>query len=173
MSNWQYLSPMGVPQPGAPVHGGGGGNTLTGYRDLLDARRSAAAPRTPDAEYPDGYLGNVNSRREDRLLQAVQSRLTNRSYQRGVHKGEKIAPGDYMWPDDFNPMSGIANQASSTRRWGPVGSLPVEQINHMGKNHMIPPEQMSKVAAQYNVREITPVDPIRQEKMARLLPGWS
>ena len=96
---------MGVPQPGAPVHGGGGGRTLAGYRDILDARRSVATPRTPNAEYPDGYLGNVNSRREDRLLQAVQSRLTQRNYQRGVHKGEKLDTSDYFWPDDFNPQS--------------------------------------------------------------------
>jgi hypothetical protein len=53
-----------------------------------------------------------------------------------------------------------------------VGSTAAEQINHMGKNHLIPPEQMGQVAAQYGVKEITPVDPIRQEKMTRLLPSW-
>jgi hypothetical protein len=172
MSDWQMLSPMGAPQPGAPVHGGGGGRTLAGYRDLLDARRSAATPRTPNAEYPDGYLGNVNSRREDRLLQAVQSRLTQRNYQRGVHKGEKIDNSDYFWPEEFNDMSGLQAQAQG-RRWGPVGSTAAEQINHLGKNHLLSPEEMGRTAAQYNVREITPVDPVRQQKMSRLLPTWS
>jgi hypothetical protein len=171
MSDWQMLSPMGAPQPGAPVHGGGGGRTLSGYRDILDARRSAAAPRTPNAEYPDGYLGNVNSRREDRLLNAVQNRLTARNYQRGVHKGEKIDNSDYFWSPEFHPMSGLEAQARG-QKWGPVGSTAAEQINHMGKNHMIPPEQMSRVAQQYNVKEITPVDPVRQDKMSRLLPAW-
>lgn len=171
MSDWQYLSPMGVPQPGAPVHAGGGGSSLTGYRDILDARRSAATPRTPNAEYPDGYLGTVNSRREDRLLNAVQSRLTDRNYQRGVHKGEKLSTDDYYWPDNFNPQSGLVAE-SRGRRWGPVGSTAAEQINHMGKNHLISPAEMGRVAAQYNVKEILPVDPVRQEKMNRLLPSW-
>jgi hypothetical protein len=171
MSNWQFLSPMGVPQPGTPVQQGGGGSTLAGYRDLLDARRSAATPRTPNAEYPDGYLGTVNSRREDRLLQAVQSRLTQRNYQRGVHKGEKLGSQDYFWTDELNPMSGLQAQAQG-RRWGPVGSTAAEQINHMGKNHLISPEAMGRVAAQYNVKEILPVDPIRQEQMSSLLPKW-
>ena len=172
MSDWQHLSPMGVPQPGAPIHGGGGGRTVSGYRDILDARRSAAAPRTPNAEYPDGYLGEVRSRREDRLLNAVQSRLTARNYQRGVHKGEKIGSDDYFWPPEFNPMSGLEAQARG-EKWGPVGSTPAEQINHLGKNHLMSPSEMGKVAAQYNVHEILPVDPIRQEKMKRLLPTWS
>lgn len=171
MSDWQYLSPYGVPQNGAPIQGGGGGRTLSGYRDILDARRAAATPRTPEAEYPDGYLGNVKSRREDRLLQAVQSRLTSRSYQRGVHKGEVIGSDSYFWPDQFNPMSGLAAQARG-EKWGPVGSLPVEQINHMGKNHMVPPEQMSQVAAQHQINDVTQVDPVRQEQMSRLLPRW-
>lgn len=171
MTDWQYLSPMGAPQQGAPVQTGAGGRTLSGYRDLADARRSAATPRTPNAEYPDGYLGEVRSRREDRLLQAVQSRLTQRNYQRGVHKGEKIDNSDYFWNPEFNDMSGLQAQAEG-RKWTAVGSSVAEQINHLGKNHLLTPEEMGRAAAQYNVKEILPVDPIRQEKMARMLPSW-
>lgn len=170
MSQWQKLTPYQVPVDGG-IGVGGGGNTLAGYRDILDARRSVATPRTPNAEYPDGYIGNVNSRREDRLLTAVQSRLTQRNYQRGVHKGDKIDNSDYFWPPEFNDQSGLRAE-SMGRRWGPVGSLPVEQINHMGKNHMLSPEQMSDMAAQHNIKEILPADPVRQQKMARLLPTW-
>lgn len=161
---------MGAPVDGATATGAGG-NTMSGYRDLLDARRSAAAPRTPNAEYPDGYLGNVNSRRSDRLLNAVQSRLTERNYQRGVHKGEKVDSSDYYWPAEFNPQSALLAQAQG-RKWGPVGSLPVEQINHMGKNHLLPPEQLRDVAANYNVHASVQTDPVRQQQMAHLLPGW-
>lgn len=181
MSDWQLLSPNGAPQPGAPVSGGGG-TPLAGYRDVADARRSAATPRTPNAEYPDGYLGNVNSRREDRLLKAVQSRLTERSYQRGVHKGEKIDRSDYFWPSEFNDQTGLEYQAQAvidpvdntmkTPKWTAQGSLPVEQINHMGKNHLIPPEQMGKVAANYNVQEIRQADPARIQALKSLLPVW-
>lgn len=171
MSDWQHLSPMGAPQTGAPVHGGGGGQTLSGYRDLLDARRAAATPRTPNAEYPDGYLGNVNSRREDRLLNAVQSRLTQRNYQRGVHKGEKIDDSDYFWKPEINMMSGIQAQAQG-RKWGPVGSSVAEQINHMGKNHLLSPEELSRAAENYGVREVRPMDPVRKSKFMSQLPTW-
>lgn len=171
MSDWQMLSPMGAPQAGAPVHGGGGGRDLAGYRDILDARRSAATPRTPGAEYPDGYLGTLNTRREDRLLQAVQTRLTSRHYQRGVHKGEKIGMDDYFWPAEFNEMSGLEAQARG-EKWTAVGSTPAEQINHLGKNHMLSPEEMGKVAQTYNVNEILPVNPVRQQQMLALLPTW-
>ena len=170
-SDWQYLTPMGAPQPGAPVQAGAGGRTLAGYRDLLDARRSAASPRVPDAEYPDGYLGNVNSRREDRLLNAVQTRITSRNYQRGVHKGEKIGDSDYFWPPEFGPMSGLEAQARG-QKWTAVGSTPAEQINHMGKGHMLSPEELGKAAAQYNVHEVREMDPIRLEKIRSQLPTW-
>jgi hypothetical protein len=162
---------MLYPQKGKTVQKLAVGYKHAAYRDLHDALRSSATPRTPNAEYPDGYLGTVNSRREDRLLQAVQSRLTQRNYQRGVHKGEKLGSQDYFWTDELNPMSGLQAQAQG-RRWGPVGSTAAEQINHMGKNHLISPEAMGRVAAQYNVKEILPVDPIRQEQMSSLLPKW-
>ncbi len=148
---------------------GNGGNP---FRTGLDAARSAAPGFTPDAEYPDGYLGNVNSRREDRLLSAVQNRLTNRSYQRGVHKGDKIGQQDYFWPDNFNPMSGLEAQARG-QKFGQIGSTPVEQINHMGKNHMLSPEELQAVAGAHNVSAPTLMDPIRRERMKHLLPSWS
>lgn len=170
MSDWQYLAPHGAPQPGSPVTGGGG-RTLAGYRDILDAKRSAATARTPDAEYPSGYLGTIKSRREDRLLGAVQTRLTSRQYQRGVHKGEKIDSGDYFWPDEFNPMSGLAAEAVGAK-WTAVGSSPAEQINHLGKGHMLSPAELGKVYEQYNVRDVQPADDLRRQQMQTLLPSW-
>lgn len=169
-SDWQRLTPYGVPLDGNTATGGGG-NPLTGYRDILDAKRSMAKPFTPDAEYPDGYLGNVNSRREDRLLNAVQGRLTERSYQRGVHKGDKIGQQDYFWPVEFNPQSALEAQAQG-RRWGPVGSTPAEQINHMGKNHMLSSEELRAVAGAHGIAAPT-VDPLRSQRMRHLLPSWS
>lgn len=170
MSEWQLLSPNGAPNPGAPVSGGGG-TPLVGARDILDARRSAMTPRTPNAEYPDGYLGQVQSRREDRLLQNVQARLTQRNYQRGVHKGERVDQSDYFWNAKVNPMAGLEAQARG-QRWTAVGSTAVEQINHMGKNHLLPPEELDKVAAGYGVVNVIPVDPVRQASLKHLLPQW-
>lgn len=173
MSNdWQYINVNGVPQSGSPTVGGGGGSVLSGFRSILDARRSAAGPgRTPQAEYPDGYLGNVPNRREDRLLGHVQGRLTQRSYQRGVHKGERIDPQDYYWNDIVNPQAGIEAQAQGLK-WSQVGSTPEQQINHMGKNHMLAPQDFSKVADRVGLQAPKQIDPIRQQRMSRLLPSW-
>lgn len=168
-TNWQYLAPFGVSQPGTPTYGGGGRTDLIGYRDILDARRSVATARTPEAEYPDGYLGNVNSRREDRLLKGIQSRLTQRSYQRGIHKGERIDPSDYFWSDEFNPQTGLEREAAGLK-FAPLGT-PEEQVTHLGKNHMLNPSQLGALARSVDI-DPGPVDPIRTAKAARLLPSW-
>lgn len=168
-TNWQYLAPFGVSQPGTPTYGGGGRTDLIGYRDILDARRSVATARTPEADYPDGYLGNVNSRREDRLLKGIQSRMTQRSYQRGIHKGDRIDPSDYFWSVDFNPQTGLEREAAGIK-FAPSGT-PEEQIQHLGKNHMLSPAQLGATAREYGI-DPGPVDPIRTVKAARLLPSW-
>jgi hypothetical protein len=65
--------------------------------------------RTPSAEYPDGYLGTIRSRRDDRgngtdtVLDSLKNRQNQRAYQRGVHKGERIDPAQYMWPENLEP----------------------------------------------------------------------
>lgn len=97
-----------------------GGNGLYGYnnqggagtpvaRDAMDASRIGIG-RVPTAEYPDGYLGTIRSRRDDRLLDSIKSRVNQKAYQRGVHKGERIEPSMYYWPDGFNPMMNIQKQ---------------------------------------------------------------
>jgi len=74
----------------------------------LDSLRLGVG-RTPSAEYPDGYLGTIRSRRDDRgnntdtVLDSLKSRQNQRGYQRGVHKGERIDPGQYMWPENLKP----------------------------------------------------------------------
>lgn len=117
-SNMQFLPPFGLGQPGAPVQGGGGsGQSIlaVNFRDPVDAARSMMGARVPSAEWPDGYLGTIRSRREDRLLDTVKRSLNQRAYQRGVHKGERIDPGDYFWPAEFAPESGLLRQADAVR----------------------------------------------------------
>lgn len=79
------------------------------WRDELDYKRSGYN-QTPEAQYPDGYLGSITNRRGDRLMDALKSRQNERSYQRGVHKGERIDPGDYFFSKSFSVMSGIERQ---------------------------------------------------------------
>jgi len=64
---------------------------------------------------PDGYLGTIRSRRDDRLLDSIKSRIGQKSYQRGVHKGERIEPSMYYWTQDFNADMGIKRQMKAKR----------------------------------------------------------
>jgi hypothetical protein len=75
--------------------------------------------RTPEAQYPDGYLGTVPSRRGDRLLDGLKARQTNRPYTRGIHKGERIDTRDYEWPPEFNLWTGLEMEAAGVRFFPP------------------------------------------------------
>jgi hypothetical protein len=106
--NWQYLGANGY--QGAYTTTGGGGTPVVPRSDLDYARIGIG--RAPQAEYPDGYLGTIRSRRDDKgkpysvsdtVLDSLKSRQNQRGYQRGVHKGERIDPAQYMWPGDLKP----------------------------------------------------------------------
>ncbi len=69
--------------------------------------------RTPEATYPDGYLGTIQSRRGDRLLDGLKARTQNRPNTRGIHKGERIDRRDYFWPDEFGLDTGLQLQSQA------------------------------------------------------------
>jgi hypothetical protein len=102
--NWQSLGGGGL--NGYNNQGGYGGPVARGE---LDAIRIGTG-RVPSAEYPDGYLGTIRSRRDDRLLDSIKNRVGQKAYQRGVHKGERIEPSAYYWAPDFNDQSSIKRQ---------------------------------------------------------------
>jgi hypothetical protein len=171
-SNWQYLADG---QPGSIVraNGGAGTDALT-FRDPLDARRAAMGARAPSAEYPDGYLGTITDRRQDRLLKGVQKRLNDRSYQRGVHKGDKLDNGDYSWPDTggVNPQAGLVYQAKGLK-WTQKGN-PVERLAHGGKVNALSPAEMAALQQKYGISEVmAEIDPVRQQRLKKLLPSAS
>jgi hypothetical protein len=171
---------MGPISPGGTITGGGG---AVQYRDPLDQAR-AAGGKLPYAEYPDGYLGTVIDRQQDRLLAKVQERLNDKSYQRGVHLGSKVGRQAYYWNKEYNPMMGIERQAMlsvqtgstiSAPRYAPSGN-PIERLAHMGKTAgLTPPEQMN-MYRQYGVdpakNPIVLPDPGRRERMKGMLPGY-
>jgi hypothetical protein len=102
--NWQSLGGNGL--QGYNNQGGYGGPVARGD---LDAIRIGTG-RVPQAEYPDGYLGTIRSRRDDRLLDSIKNRVNQKSYQRGVHKGERIEGSAYFWSPDFNDQMGLKRQ---------------------------------------------------------------
>lgn len=107
----------------------------------------------------DGYLGTIHSRREDRLLNALKTRVNQRSYQRGVHKGERIDPADYFWPPDFNPTNGLKAEAVGMRQ-APVMTL-AERLQ-VTEQQMIPRGAVSLIE----------LNPERMAQLKRLAPNW-
>lgn len=167
MSNWSYNSPVG--QQGSATVGGGGGLPLAGFRSILDARIAMATGKTPEAQYPDGYLGSVIDRRGDKLLQTVRNNA--RSYTRGVHKGSRIAPTDYFWPDDFNPMTVMEYRAQG-KKWTQPGN-PLERLTHNGKTMTM--AEQTRLRQELNI----PADPQMRVVDAEVvrahkanLPSW-
>ena len=80
-------------------------------RSAMDFARIGVG-RAPQAEYPDGYLGTIRSRRDDKgkpyaisdtVLDSLKNRQNQRAYQRGVHRGERIDAAQYMWPENLEP----------------------------------------------------------------------
>jgi len=181
-SNWWVDTQPGPTFPGGATVGGGGNAAVINYRSPLDAAR-AAKNKIPGAEYPDGYLGTITDRREDRLLERVQEKLTERSYQRGVHKGSKIDNQDYFWPSGYDPMRRIRAEASYVQeentmnvvRYKPTGN-PVEKLSHLGKPGLTPPEQI-QLAKQYGVsvakNPVVIQDPTRVARMQKMLPRYA
>lgn len=146
-------------------HGNQGGDLQPWWRDRLDFDRSMWR-KTPEAAYPDGYLGTIHTRREDRLLDSLKTRANQRSYQRGVHKGERIDPGDYIWPAAWQPDRGLQAEAMGSRQ-APVGGLPERQ--QPAEVQMLPRGAASLMTLTHTPRDI---DPVRVQQLRRLIPSW-
>lgn len=150
---------------GSPFPQGNGGDLQPWWRDALDFNRSMWR-KTPEAEYPDGYLGTFRSRRDDRLLDSLKNRVNQRSYQRGVHKGERIDQADYLWPAAWQPDRGLQMEAVGIRQ-APVAAVPDRQ----------PPAGVAmypRGAASLATLNRTPrvIDPTRVQQLRRLMPNW-
>jgi len=189
---WQPTQPGPAISPSGEAYGGGGGSlpsqtSAIQYRDPVDALR-AAHGRIGQAQYPDGYLGNIIDRRQDRLIPAIQNRLNHESYQRGVHKGSLISPQDYFWPaGGVTPDAGLEREAKARRigstlrvpRSSPTGN-PVEVLAHEGKTSGLatPGDVGSKQqeAADAGVNSaanpIVIQDPIRVLHFQKMLPRY-
>lgn len=128
-TEWQALTPLGQQTGGVP---GSASNTFPmhagpepWFRDKLDAARSG---RIPSAEYPDGYLSTVRTRRQDRLVQHGGERQTQKSYERGVHVGARVSPESYFWTNEVNPKMGLELQAAGMK-FAPQGEAHTHLIN--------------------------------------------
>lgn len=133
------------------------------FRNAKDAQL-AAWGASPDTQHPDGYLGTMSSnRRQDKLTNAVQ-RTNTRPYSRGVHKGERINMGDYVWPQEFNLLTGIMLE-SVGRKFAPPGAEPVRLTND-GK---MGPKGISRGL---NRPDQPMIDMQRRSMLKTLAPPW-
>ena len=168
--NVQNLGASGL--YGTYTNYGGGGVPVA--RSELDYLRMGVG-REPSAEYPDGYLGTIRSRRDDRglangtsdrVLDKMKQRVGQRSYQRGVHRGERIDPSDYYYPSGLDRDRGIKRQMAAARRGdlvprnAPVSKLaPAPHLVNDGKAN-------TKHNAPYEVNQR------RVDQISRLKPAW-
>jgi hypothetical protein len=151
---------------------GGGGTPVA--RSELDFLRIGVG-REPSAEYPDGYLGTIRTRRDDRgrpnsvseqVLDGLKVRQTQRGYQRGVHRGERIDPSDYYLPSGFAANRGIVRQMAASKkgkpspRFAPAFALaPAPHLPNDGKA---------------NTRSSSPLEmnKVRNTQLRGLSPQW-
>jgi hypothetical protein len=153
---------------------GGGGVPIA--RSELDFMRMGVG-RQPSAEYPDGYLGTIRSRRDDRgrpssvsdkVLDGLKVRIGQRSYQRGVHRGERIDASDYYYPAGLENTRGIARQMKAVKDGN------VYRVERGVENAMAAPAPHLPNDGKANMRSTSPqaLDKRRVDQMARMRPAW-
>ena len=172
--NVQNLGASGL--YGTNTNFGGGGMPVA--RGELDFLRIGVG-RVPSAEYPDGYLGTIRSRRDDRgrpsstsdtVLNSMKQRLGQRGYQRGVHRGERIDPSDYYYPTDLDPARGIKRQKKAQfdgNTW--------MSARYVENQKLVPaPHLPNDGKAGSNVRSDSPynVDAKRVAQLSNMRPSW-
>ena len=159
-----------------------GGNGLNGYnnqggqgmpvaRGDLDSIRIGTG-RVPSAEYPDGYLGTIRSRRDDRLLDSNKSRVGQKAYQRGVHKGERIEPSAYYWSPEFNAEMGIKRQMKA--KLTNVNGVNIYMVPKAGQDLRLIPAPHLVNDGKANTIATSPgeINERRQAMMSYLKPAW-
>ena len=146
------------------------------FHDGLDALRSMYR-RTPDAQYPDGYLGTVESRRKDRLYDGLKSRTQVKPFSRGVHKGERLDGREYFWPPEFQPFDGLQAQSEGMKYVIPgalmdAGFMPTAMQPEPNSTRMAKVGTKG-IPARVGTVEWGKIDPDRATALKRLAPPWS
>lgn len=171
--NWQYLGGNGF--VGSYTTTGGGGTPVTGRSELDFARMGVG--KTPGAEYPDGYLGTIRSRRDDRgngtdtVLDSLKNRQNQRAYQRGVHKGERIDPAQYFWPGGLEAERRVMIKPKLVDNDGAMNML----VPRFSPTMIMAPPPSLINDGKSDIKADQPIDMnyVRNHKLQSLLPRWS
>ena len=170
--NIQSLGAAGL--SGTYTNYGGGGVPVA--RSELDFLRIGVG-REPQAEYPDGYLGTIRSRRDDRgrpsstsdkVMDSLKTRVGQRSYQRGVHRGERIDASQYYYPGGLEPDRGIKRQMKAVKD----GTVMRAARNTEATTIVPAPHLVNDGKA--NMRSTSPgeINKKRVDQFSRLRPQW-
>ena len=157
------------------TYGGGGVPVARSEMDFL----RMGVGREPQAEYPNGYLGTIRSRRDDRgrssstsdkVLDGVKNRVGQRSYQRGVHRGERIDPSDYYYPSGLEADRGIKRQMKSVQ----VNGVRMAKRNADVAKLAPAPHLPNDGKAGPSVRSDSPyvMNQKRVSQLSNMRPGW-
>ena len=128
---------------------------------------------------PDGYLGTIRTRRDDRgrpgstsenVLDSLKVRITQRGYQRGVHKGERIDSAGYYYPDELRPERGILRQLNSTREGNVLMSKRNSDAQHLAPAPHLPNDGKAGPAAKSDAP--MGVNLNRAKRLSSLSPNW-
>ena len=168
--NIQYLGASGY--IGAYTTTGGGGTPVTPRSDLDYLRLGVG--RTPSAEYPDGYLGTIRSRRDDRgkptdtVLDSLKGRQNQRAYQRGVHKGERIDQAQYFWPKGLEANRRIRARVQPTME---NGSMTLRVTRH-APNQKLAPAPALVNDGKANLQATVPAELKTSRQFDHMRPRW-
>lgn len=159
---------------GTNTNYGGGGVPVA--RSEMDFLRLGVG-RAPQAEYPDGYLGTIRSRRDDRgrpssvsdkVLDGLKVRVGQRSYQRGIHRGERVDASDYYYPEGLENTRGIARQMRARK----VGNVYLSARHVEDATIAPPPHLVNDGKSNLQSNSAVALDKVRVAQMARMRPGW-
>ena len=155
-----------------------GGQGTPVARGELDSMRIGTG-RVPSAEYPDGYLGTIRSRRDDRgrpsstsdkVLDSMKNRVGQKSYQRGVHRGERIDPSDYYYPAGLEADRGIKRQMRGVK----MGNTTLVKKNADNVKLVPAPHLPNDGKAGPTVKSVSPgqINQRRADQWSPLKPKW-
>lgn len=128
--------------------------------------------RTPEATYPDGYLGTINTRRQDRMLDGLKERQSNRPSSRGIHKGERIDGRDYFWPDEFNQWTALQCQAMGVK-FAPPGLGFELEYERYPTDRQVGPKRVPLGGNSDGTAQWDAHDPDRGALLRQLAPRWA
>ena len=172
--NIQNLGAAGM--YGTNTNYGGGGVPVA--RSELDFLRLGVG-RQPSAEYPDGYLGTIRTRRDDRgrpgstsenVLDSLKIRIGQRGYQRGVHKGERIDQSSYYYPEGLDNARGIRRQMKSVQEGNVFVSKRNADAQHLAPAPHLPNDGKAGPAAKSD--SPMGVNLNRAKRLSSLSPNW-